>query len=140
MLNSFTIRGRQFVLRLRYFKNYSSIKHNLARSCFQFWPKICDEGDKIWRKKTGKALESIMQMINCLFDKQETQFPHLMEFLHLDEVPKGAVSLIKVLLCLARTHSHLDTNRRSSGALMLASISSNRAKNNIITLLCQEEK
>ena len=33
-----------------------SIKHDLARSCFQLWPKIGDEGDKISRKKTGKAL------------------------------------------------------------------------------------
>ena len=31
-----------------------SIKHDLARSCFQFWPKIGDEGDKI-EKKTGEA-------------------------------------------------------------------------------------
>ena len=28
-----------------------SIKHDLARSCFQFLPKIGDEGDKISRKK-----------------------------------------------------------------------------------------
>ena len=28
-----------------------SIKHDLARSCFQFWLKIGDEGDKISRKK-----------------------------------------------------------------------------------------
>ena len=33
-----------------------SIKHDLARSCFQFLPKIGDEGDKISRKKTGEAL------------------------------------------------------------------------------------
>ena len=33
-----------------------SIKHDLARSCFQLWPKIGDEGDKISRKKTGEAL------------------------------------------------------------------------------------
>ena len=33
-----------------------SIKHDLARSCFQLWPKIGDEGDKISRKKTGPAL------------------------------------------------------------------------------------
>ena len=33
-----------------------SIKHDLARSCFQLWPKIGDEGDKISRKKTGQAL------------------------------------------------------------------------------------
>ena len=33
-----------------------SIKRDLARSCFQFWPKIGDEGDKISRKKTGEAL------------------------------------------------------------------------------------
>ena len=28
-----------------------SIKHDLVRSCFQFWPKIGDEGEKISRKK-----------------------------------------------------------------------------------------
>ena len=33
-----------------------SIKHDLARSCFQLWPKIGDQGDKISRKKTGEAL------------------------------------------------------------------------------------
>ena len=33
-----------------------SIKHDLAISCFQLWPKIGDEGDKISRKKTGEAL------------------------------------------------------------------------------------
>ena len=33
-----------------------SIKHDLVRSCFQLWPKIGDEGDKISRKKTGEAL------------------------------------------------------------------------------------
>ena len=38
-----------------YLGNYS-IKHDLARSCFQLWPKICDEGDKISRKKTSEAL------------------------------------------------------------------------------------
>ena len=37
------------------FKNIS-IKHDLARSCFQLWPRIGDEGDKIPRKKTGEAL------------------------------------------------------------------------------------
>ena len=31
--------------------HHHSIKHDLARSCFQFWPKIGDEGDKISRKK-----------------------------------------------------------------------------------------
>ena len=33
-----------------------SIKHDLARYCFQLWLKIGDEGDKISRKKTGEAL------------------------------------------------------------------------------------
>ena len=33
-----------------------SIKHDLARSCFQFWLKIGDEGGKILKKKTGEAL------------------------------------------------------------------------------------
>ena len=33
-----------------------SIKHDMARSCFQFWLKIGDEGGKILKKKTGEAL------------------------------------------------------------------------------------
>ena len=32
----------------------SSIKHDLARSCFQLWPKIGDEGEKISRKKVAR--------------------------------------------------------------------------------------
>ena len=32
-----------------------SIKHDLARLCFQFWPKIGDEGDKI-EKKTWRGV------------------------------------------------------------------------------------
>ena len=28
----------------------------MARSCFQLWPKIGDEGDKFLRKKTGDVL------------------------------------------------------------------------------------
>ena len=32
----------------------SSIKHDLGRSCFQFWLKIGDEGDKISRKKLAR--------------------------------------------------------------------------------------
>ena len=36
--------------------SFFSIKHDLARSCFKFWLKIGDEGDKISRKKTGEAL------------------------------------------------------------------------------------
>ena len=35
---------------------FFSIKHDLARSCFELWPKIGNEGDKISRKKTGEAL------------------------------------------------------------------------------------
>ena len=34
-------------------KNYS-IKHDLARSCFQLWPKISDEGD-ILREKNSRG-------------------------------------------------------------------------------------
>ena len=34
---------------------FFSIKHDLASSCFKFWLKIGDEGDKI-SKKTGEAL------------------------------------------------------------------------------------
>ena len=37
-------------------KKVFSIKHDLARSCFQFWLKIGDEGGKILKKKTGEAL------------------------------------------------------------------------------------
>ena len=40
-------------------KSYIAIfskKHDLARSFFQFWLKISDEGDKISGKKTGEAL------------------------------------------------------------------------------------
>ena len=36
-------------------EGHISIKHDLARSCFQFWLKIGDEGDRISRKKTGEA-------------------------------------------------------------------------------------
>ena len=39
-----------------YTAGFSSIKHDLARSCFKFWLKIGNEGDKISRKKTGEAL------------------------------------------------------------------------------------
>ena len=35
-------------------KKFFSIKHDLARSCFQFWLKIGDEGDKISRKKLAR--------------------------------------------------------------------------------------
>ena len=38
--------------------HHHSIKHDLARSCFQFWPKIGDEGDKISRRKTVSASAS----------------------------------------------------------------------------------
>ena len=38
------------------FTTIISIKYDLARSCFKFWLKIGDEGDKISRKKTGEAL------------------------------------------------------------------------------------
>ena len=37
------------------FATIISIKHDLARSCFKFWLKVGDEGDKISRKKTGEA-------------------------------------------------------------------------------------
>ena len=33
---------------------FSSIKYDLARSCFQLWPIIGDEGDKI--SKNGEAI------------------------------------------------------------------------------------
>ena len=36
----------------------SSIKHDLARTCFQFWLKIGDEGDKISRKKLARRYRS----------------------------------------------------------------------------------
>ena len=37
-------------------KKVISIKHDLVRSCFQFWPKIGDEGDKILREKIGSMI------------------------------------------------------------------------------------
>ena len=33
-----------------------NIKHDPARSCFQLWPKMGEEGDKILREKAGEAL------------------------------------------------------------------------------------
>ena len=35
---------------------FSSLKQDLARSCFQFWPIIGEEGDKISKKITGEAI------------------------------------------------------------------------------------
>ena len=48
-----------FGIFFRNFENYKkfenlSIKHDLARSCFQLWPKIGDKGDKISRKKLAR--------------------------------------------------------------------------------------
>ena len=40
----------QLLMAMKYF----SLKHDLARSCFQFWLKIGDEGDKISRKKLAR--------------------------------------------------------------------------------------
>ena len=34
---------------------FSSIKHDLTRLCFQLWPIIGDEGDKIFKEITGEA-------------------------------------------------------------------------------------
>ena len=48
-----------------------SIKHDLARSCFQFWPKISNEGDKI-EIKTPKAL--VENSFSQNFPKQQ-HFP-----------------------------------------------------------------
>ena len=36
-------------------KEFSSIKHDLARSCFQFWLKIGNKGDKISREKNWRG-------------------------------------------------------------------------------------
>ena len=45
---------------------FFSIKHDLARSFFQLWPKIGDEGDKISREKTGEALaETVFFSKSC---------------------------------------------------------------------------
>ena len=49
---------RQFA---SYFGNYS-IKHYLARSCFQLWPKIGDEGDKILREKNILHCRAIVKI------------------------------------------------------------------------------
>ena len=42
------------ILRLLLVLSFSSIKHDLARSCFKLWLKIGDEGDKISRKKLAR--------------------------------------------------------------------------------------
>ena len=44
---------------------YITIKHDLARSCFKFWLKIGDEGDKI-SKKTGEALAETVFFLEIL--------------------------------------------------------------------------
>ena len=49
------------------------IKHDLARSCFQLWPKIGDEGDKISRKKTGKALAETVFSRNSKYQASKYQ-------------------------------------------------------------------
>ena len=51
-----------------------SIKHDLARSCFQLWPKIGDEGDKISRKKTGKALAETVFSRNSKYQASKYQY------------------------------------------------------------------
>ena len=45
---------KQFVAAVSDLQHISSIKYDLARSCFQFWLKIGDEGDKISRKKLAR--------------------------------------------------------------------------------------
>ena len=52
----------------------SSIKHELARSCFQLWPKIGDEGDKILRKKTGEALAETVFSRNSKYQASKYQY------------------------------------------------------------------
>ena len=54
-------------------------------------------------------------MINWLYGKQETQIPHRMEFHVLDSIFNEVLSLIYVLLCPARTRSHLDVDRPMMG-------------------------
>ena len=51
----------------------SSIKHDLARSCFQLWPKIGNEGDKISRKQTGKALAETVFSRNSKYQASKYQ-------------------------------------------------------------------
>ena len=46
-----------------------SIKRDLARSCFQLWLKIGDEGDKISRKKTGEALAETVFFSHFMISK-----------------------------------------------------------------------
>ena len=40
---------------MRWMRRIFSIKHDLARSYFQLWPKIGDESDKILKKITGEG-------------------------------------------------------------------------------------
>ena len=47
---------------IKKWRKYFSIKHDLARSCFQFWLKIGDEGDKISRK----ILEFFLEILKNL--------------------------------------------------------------------------
>jgi len=51
-----------------------SIKHDLARSCFQFWPIIGDEGVTKFREKTGEAIaESVFRNFVTLGANFESQ-------------------------------------------------------------------
>ena len=55
-----------------------SIKHDLARSCFQLWPKIGDEGDKISREKNilhCRAIVKIKELTAFFFQQWRSNHP-----------------------------------------------------------------
>ena len=54
-------------------KALPSIKHDLARSRFQFWPKIGDEGDKI----------SILRIPSLAWCQLFRGYPHLLDVLYI---------------------------------------------------------
>ena len=45
-----------------------SIKHDLAISCFQLWPVIVDEGDKILRKIAGEAIAETVNFVTLIVE------------------------------------------------------------------------
>ena len=53
--------GKNFLSEIVLSENFFSIKHDLARSCFQFWIKVGVEGDKISREKNWLTNEQNCQ-------------------------------------------------------------------------------
>ena len=66
----------------RYFVTFSSIKHDLARSCFQLWPKIGDEGDKISSPSEPILMEANFDAERGIFG-QNSLLRNITRFLHV---------------------------------------------------------